>query len=1471
MMSRLVLLFDRRSYADVVSEASDCLSQSRAASERTLLHYVRGQAHIHLGHWLQASQDLEVAHSGASDEHVAVREAICLAFATALLRLHLSSDAAAVLRKYLGDDGDLHAPSKARAFQLLAAIDLQEKRATEAERALRSVVSILSTHTKDSAYYPGEIPSDWLPFLRTELNRQNLTLTVHNDLGICLHQRGCHLEALDSLTTALRLLNDADENCASSLQSPSLGPTRPSNPEGSKGGVANTTTSEPSRKRGAAQDMSSGEYDGGSTNTEQTPRPSTRTDSPFSGQGLDPELCAMTHYNLAIMQLGQGDLSGAIRNFKEAIDYEPTFSRYVAYGIALQRQGNFLDATDAFCSALNQRRETSAMGLGEVAFNLGTLISDEMGQPQKALEFFDESIEHFTSAEFQQGCMLAKISKANALTSVDIATEYLLALLDSVRKELAQAYDVSDVNVVCVPDVQEMDQVDESRPITSTASMYLLASPEIGFNTSTAKYFERPLIESRLLAIYKESERKYAAILFCKLGISYSRLHMPMYTPLAKKCFKLALKLNPECAPALNYYSEILLRDGLKNQAVNNFLYCNRAYRLYAEPYYHIGTVLRAEGDYRKAQQYFNKAIELNRRSVDAYLARGILYAEINRFEAAFADFQECLRLDPDNRHAFCNYMHVKQVLGIFYDYGADMRKMAQIITDCMTEYNYAANTHPKNPYTSSLQALPPLMPYHCYLYGLSNSQILFICKRFSDQNTQWTRTIAENCVLATPAITRSGSTLSLRKSASNLLLPGPGGITSSSPVVYQCGSAGNLKQRAQKVQSPVNSFALRTSMSISSYSNLPLRLAGSPSTADLLHKLKEGRSAFTYEHILEPMQRFLDRRARGLEHSDVSGPGSGPDSGLDVLSFGTPLSIGILCNDVNATPTGQMLHAWLLHFDKTAAQVTIYSTAPSDDSQIRHEIETHCYGFVDLTGQDYRGNPLLCALRINADGIAVLLSMCQHTFSFEGKILALHPAPIQIDYWTHGGTTNSSYIDYILADRHCIPSTSTHLYAEHIIKMPMCFVCPSHSLHYTDIIFDEEQANILDIPLQEVHALLQRESGNDGPHISNGMSRSTSGRMLAIGCVQRGDSGTTPNVFLNDSSEESSSESSGIASSMPSTSKKTSISLPSNDPITMNDRVLITGDILFYKIQLIRGGTNSLPNDDSKAIIKNLQPLLNAALRTKDIILPQTSLKMSPTPTLALNEKIDSPPERKDRSLKLELPLYRKNIRLLYNIPEDCFLFCTFNQIYKFSLETLHIMTDILRRVQNAYYAILKFPAASQQNIENFFVHNAPDVLPRIIFLNVLPISIEHVRRYLAVDVFVDTAKCNGSTIVLDALWAGVPVVTQAGQYLLTRKTASFLSTLGCDDLICSSWREVVNVCVRLAQDRAYQLDVRKRILRNRMALFDLSRWCRELVHSLTLTYYHWALGKCPVTFSTEKVLAHARAQGCLPVLRSI
>ncbi|TNJ26334.1 O-linked GlcNAc transferase [Giardia muris] len=1466
MFSRLALLFDRRSYTEAVLEASDCLSQSRAASERTLLHFVRGQAHIHLNHWLQASQDLEVANTGASDEHIVVREAICLAFATALLRLHLPSDSAAVLRKYIGDNDTQHDTSKARAYQLLAAIDLQEKRAAAAEKALKRVVSMLAAQTKDSFYSPGELPSEWLPFLKYGLNRQNLSLIVHNDLGICLHQRGCYAEALESLTSALHLLNEAEESCVSSLPSPILISTRPtSNPEASRGGSVSATTFEPCRKRNGTQDVSSGEYDGGSTNTEQTSRLSSRTEGPFSGQGLDPELCAMTHYNLAIMQLGQGKLSGAVRNFKEAIDYEPTFSRYVAYGIALQRQGNFLDATDAFCSALNQRREISAMGLGEVAFNLGTLISDEMGQPQKALEFFDESIEHFTSAEFHQGCMLAKISKANALTSVDIATEYLLALLDSVRKELAQAYDVSDVNIVSVPDVQEMEQAEEGRPVTSTASMYLLAPPEIGFNASTARYFERPLIESRLLAIYKGSERKYAAILFCKLGISYSRLHMPMYTPLAKKCFKLALKLNPECAPALNFYSEILLRDGLKNQAISNFLYCNRAYRSYAEPYYHIGNVLRAEGDHRKALQYYTKAIELNRRSVDAYLARGILHAETNRFEAAFADFQECLRLDPDNRHAFCNYMHVKQVLGIFYDYGADMRKMSQIISDCMTEYNYAANTHPKNPYTSSLQALPPLMPYHCYLYGLSNSQILFICKRFSDQNTQWTRSIAETSVLATPGITRSGSTLSLLKSASSLLLPGPGAITGSSPLVCQHGSAGNLKQRSQKMQSPVNSFNLRASMSASSYSNIPIRLAGSPPTAELLLKLKEGRSAFTYEHILEPMQRFLDRRARGAGHSEASG------SGLDVLSFGTPLSIGILCNDVNATPTGQMLHAWLLHFDKAAAQVTIYSTAPSDDSQIRHEIETHCYGFVDLTGSEYRGNPLLCALRINADGIAVLLSMCQHNFSFEGKILALHPAPIQIDYWTHGGTTNGSYIDYILADRHCIPSTSTHLYAEHIIKMPMCFVCPSHSLHYTDIIFDEEQANILDIPLQEVHALLQREAGSDGPHISSGMSHSISGRMVAIGCVQRGGPGTTPNVFLDDSSEESSSESSGIASSMPSTSKKTSISLPSNDPITMNDRVLITGDILFYKIQLIRGGTSPLPSDDSKAIIKNLQPLLNAALKTKDIILPQTSLRMSPTPTLALNEKIDNPPERKDRSLKLELPLYRKNIRLLYNIPEDCFLFCTFNQIYKFSLETLHVMTDILRRVQNAYYAILKFPAASQQNIESFFVHNAPDVLPRIIFLNVLPISIEHVRRYLAVDVFVDTAKCNGSTIVLDALWAGVPVVTQAGQYLLTRKTASFLSTLGCDDLICSSWREVVNVSVRLAQDRAYQLDVRKRILRNRMALFDLSRWCRELVHSLTLTYYHWALGKCPVTFSTEKVLAHARAQGCLPVLRSV
>jgi Glycosyl transferase family 41 len=56
----------------------------------------------------------------------------------------------------------------------------------------------------------------------------------------------------------------------------------------------------------------------------------------------------------------------------------------------------------------------------------------------------------------------------------------------------------------------------------------------------------------------------------------------------------------------------------------------------------------------------------------------------------------------------------------------------------------------------------------------------------------------------------------------------------------------------------------------------------------------------------------------------------------------------------------------------------------------------------------------------------------------------------------------------------------------------------------------------------------------------------------------------------------------------------------------------------------------------------------------------------------------------------------------------------------------------------------------------------------------------IEHIRLKMAADIVLDTVVKNGHTSSADALWAGVPVVSLAGELPHARVTASLLSNAG-------------------------------------------------------------------------------------------
>lgn len=67
-----------------------------------------------------------------------------------------------------------------------------------------------------------------------------------------------------------------------------------------------------------------------------------------------------------------------------------------------------------------------------------------------------------------------------------------------------------------------------------------------------------------------------------------------------------------------------------------------------------------------------------------------------------------------------------------------------------------------------------------------------------------------------------------------------------------------------------------------------------------------------------------------------------------------------------------------------------------------------------------------------------------------------------------------------------------------------------------------------------------------------------------------------------------------------------------------------------------------------------------------------------------------------------------------------------------------------------------------------------------RLIFAERLDSLPEHLARLRSADLFLDTFPYNAHATALDALWAGVPVLTYAGESFASRVAASLMSAVG-------------------------------------------------------------------------------------------
>lgn len=185
--------------------------------------------------------------------------------------------------------------------------------------------------------------------------------------------------------------------------------------------------------------------------------------------------------------------------------------------------------------------------------------------------------------------------------------------------------------------------------------------------------------------------------------------------------------------------------------------------------------------------------------------------------------------------------------------------------------------------------------------------------------------------------------------------------------------------------------------------------------------------------------------------------------------------------------------------------------------------------------------------------------------------------------------------------------------------------------------------------------------------------------------------------------------------------------------------------------------------------------------------------------------------------------------------LPQDGFVFCAFNNVYKITAGIFSIWMRLLGAVPGSVLWLLDANDFAKANLRREAAARGIDPA-RLVFAAKLRIT-EHQARYALADLFLDNLPINAHTTASEALWAGLPVVTCAGEVFVGRVAGSLLHACGLPELVTHTPADYEALAMRLATDPALLAGLRERLQRTRLTapLFDIERYARSLDATFT------------------------------------
>ena len=184
--------------------------------------------------------------------------------------------------------------------------------------------------------------------------------------------------------------------------------------------------------------------------------------------------------------------------------------------------------------------------------------------------------------------------------------------------------------------------------------------------------------------------------------------------------------------------------------------------------------------------------------------------------------------------------------------------------------------------------------------------------------------------------------------------------------------------------------------------------------------------------------------------------------------------------------------------------------------------------------------------------------------------------------------------------------------------------------------------------------------------------------------------------------------------------------------------------------------------------------------------------------------------------------------------LPENAFVFCSFNNNYKYTPEMFDTWMRILQRVPNSVLWLLADNPWAQESLIREAANRGIGKERLVFGGRVAPEN--YLARYGAADLFLDTFPFNAGTTANDALFMGLPVLTLSGKPFASRMAGALLTAAKAPELIQTTLADYEEKAVFLAEFPGELKKIKDRLLQEKEtgALFDTARFAKNLEKEL-------------------------------------